>query len=71
MGLPPSQVDVITTITGVDFQPAWVARERAQVEGVEVHLIAAADQIRNKRATARPKDLVDADWLEEKLLKGP
>jgi hypothetical protein len=35
------------------------------VEGLSVPVIGVADQIRNKRSTDRPKDLLDADWLEK------
>ncbi len=69
MGLPPSQVDVITSITGVDFESAWTAREIAEVEGTRVPVISVANQIRNKRAAGRPKDMLDADWLERKNTK--
>lgn len=70
MGLPPSQVDLITSITGVDFDAAWTSRVESTVEGVNVHVIGVADQIRNKRAAGRPKDHVDADWLEREKGKG-
>ena len=35
------------------------------VEGVYVAVIGREDQLRNKRATDRPKDKLDADWLEQ------
>ncbi len=64
MGLPPTQVDVLTSISGVEFDAAWTARQRKEVEGVVVPVIGVEDQIRNKRAAGRPKDKIDADWLE-------
>ena len=64
MGLPPSQVDLLTTISGVEFDAAWTSRIRGEVEGVEIYVIGIEDQIRNKRAAGRPKDLLDADWLQ-------
>ena len=64
MGLPPSQIDILTSITGVDFDVAWSNRIEQEVEGVKVFVISRGDQILNKRSTDRPKDKLDADWLE-------
>ena len=64
MGLPPSQVDILMSISGVSFEEAWPNRVEKEVEGVGVSVIGRADQIRNKRNTDRPKDKLDADWLE-------
>jgi hypothetical protein len=64
MGLQPTQIDVLTFISGVEFQQAWDARVQSEVEGIVVCVIGVADQIRNKRAAGRPKDCLDADWLE-------
>jgi len=66
MGLPPTQVDILTSISGVEFIEAWPNRVEREVEGVKVFVLSAADQIRNKRSTDRPKDKLDADWLEAK-----
>ena len=67
MGLPPNQIDLLTSISGIEFDEAWPNRVEWLMEGMKVNLISAADQIRNKRATDRPKDKLDADWLENKL----
>jgi hypothetical protein len=64
MGLPPSQIDILTSITGVDFDEAWSNRVEQEVEGIKVFVIGRNDQIRNKRSTDRPKDRLDAEWLE-------
>jgi hypothetical protein len=64
MGLPPSQIDILTSVSGVTFDAAWPNRVECQVEGVQVFVIGIQDQIENKRATDRPKDKIDADWLE-------
>lgn len=65
MGLPPNQVDLLTSVSGVAFEEAWPGRVAFEVEGIHVFAIGRADQIRNKRAADRPKDRVDADWLEK------
>jgi hypothetical protein len=66
MGLPPSQIDILTSITGVTFEQAWENRLEATVEGVKVFVLGMHDQIQNKQATDRPKDKLDAAWLERK-----
>jgi hypothetical protein len=65
MGLPPNGIDILMSISGVDFDDAWSNRLAKDIEGVNVYVIAPRDQIRNKRATGRAKDLIDADWLEK------
>jgi hypothetical protein len=64
MGLPPNQVDILMSISGVSFDEAWPNRVMQEIEGINVSIIGRADQIRNKRSTDRPKDKLDADWLE-------
>lgn len=65
MGLPPRRIDVLTQISGVDFEEAWPNRTKARFGEIDVFVIGAEEFIRNKRASGRPKDLVDADTLAE------
>lgn len=64
IGLPPRRIDVLTSISGVSFDEAWGSRVPVQMGGVDVHVLGRKAMIRNKRAAARPKDLVDAASLE-------
>ena len=64
MGLPPGRIDVLTDLTGISFAEAWPDRMRRPFGDVEVDFIGRASFIRNKRATGRPKDLVDVEGLE-------
>ena len=64
MGLPPYRIDLLTQISGVTFEEAWPNRLVILIEGIEVAVIGKQDLIRNKRASARPQDLVDLDLLE-------
>lgn len=64
IGLPPSRIDLMTGIDGVAFQEAWRDREVVEVDGQATPIISRHHLIRNKRATGRPQDLVDADRLE-------
>ena len=67
MGLPPRRIDILTQISGVEFDEAWTSREEAHFGGVAVFVIGPRELLRNKRATGRPKDLVDADTIVELL----
>ena len=64
MGLPPNRIDILTAISGVTFDEAWPNRLTIEQDSLRYHVIGKEDLIRNKRAAARPKDLVDADVLE-------
>ena len=64
LGLPPRRIDLLTSITGVGFDEAWEGRETATMHGLDVAFLGREGLLRNKRATARPKDLADAEVLE-------
>lgn len=65
IGLPPYRIDVLTGVSGVTFDDAWVERVEADFAGVIVPFIGRAAFIRNKRASGRRKDLVDLEALGE------
>jgi hypothetical protein len=59
LGLPPYRIDVLTSISGVDFTDAWTERLQGTLFEVPVAFIGRESFIRNKRASGRPKDLED------------
>ena len=63
IGLPPARIDILTELTGLAFAEAWTERMRHPFGEVEVDFIGRSSLIRNKRATGRPKDLVDIDGM--------
>lgn len=63
MGVPPGRIDVLTDLTGLTFEEAWVARERGVFGERAVDFIGRDAFIRNKRATGRTKDLSDIEGL--------
>jgi hypothetical protein len=65
IGVPPLRVDILTSVSGVDFTQAWNARIMVEIEGVRVPVLSRAHLVANKRAAGRPKDLLDLRWLEE------
>lgn len=69
LGRPPLRIDVMTSITGVTFAEAWRTRKRGTMGPHRVSFLGRAALIRNKRASGRPKDLLDIELLNEG--KGP
>ncbi|MEW6268621.1 MAG: hypothetical protein AB1689_04910 [Thermodesulfobacteriota bacterium] len=65
IGQPPSRIDILTSIDGVAFREAWQTRLRCELEGVVLAVLGRDALIRNKRAVARPKDLLDIAILEQ------
>ena len=65
MGRPPARVDVLMSISGVDFAEAWPRRVDVTIDGIVVPFISKVDLIASKRAAGRPQDLIDADLLEQ------
>jgi hypothetical protein len=63
IGIPPSRIDVLTSISGVDFDDAWARRLEISVGDLAVPVIGRSDFIANKKATGRPKDLLDIELL--------
>lgn len=64
LGLPPNRIDLLTRISGVEFDEAWESRVVARIGDLEVPVIGRAPLVRNKRAAGRDKDLVDVRLLE-------
>ena len=65
MGVPPVRLEILTSISGVEFQECYGRRVETDWDGVTVPLIDLPDLKRNKQATGRLKDLLDLEQLEE------
>ena len=63
IGVDPSRVDILAGISGVAFDDAWGRRLVLDIEGVTVPVLSRTDFVTNKRASGRPKDLLDLDLL--------
>ena len=63
LGYPPSRIDLLTDIDGVNFEECWARRVTVLVDEVPLPLISKADLIRNKRSTGRLQDLADLEKL--------
>jgi len=64
IGVPPVRIDIITDISGVPFEEAYPRALITEWEGVKIRVISLQDLLVNKRASGRPKDLLDAQLLE-------
>lgn len=64
LGLPPRRIDLLTAISGVGFDDAWSSRMDVAIAGLSVPVLGRDALIRNKRASGRPKDLLDVAALE-------
>lgn len=63
LGYPPNQIDILTSISGVDFDAAWATRLDSTMDGQRVIIIGWDELLRNKQASGRQKDLADVDKL--------
>ena len=64
IGIAPRRIDLLTSISGVDFDDAWTRRHTIEVDGLLLDTLSREDLIVNKRASGRPKDIADLAWLE-------
>jgi hypothetical protein len=64
IGIAPNRIDLLTAIDGVGFDEAWEHRKTVVVEGRSVAALGRDQLIKNKKATGRPKDLFDVQWLQ-------
>ncbi len=66
LGVPPRRIDLLTAISGVDWEEAERTAIRVSIDGMELPVLARGQLLANKLAAGRAKDLVDADLLREK-----
>ncbi len=65
IGRKPVQIEILTTIDGVEFSEAHAKHVLAEVDGIAIPVIGRDALLKNKRAAGRHKDLADVDALEE------
>jgi hypothetical protein len=63
MGVPPICIDVIMTVSGLDFADCYRRRNEQLLSGVQVSLLSLEDLKLNKKASGRPKDVDDLENL--------
>lgn len=66
LGYPPLRIDILNTISGVEFDDAYANKIEGEVDGLDVNFINVSEFIKNKEASGRPKDLSDIASLKKK-----
>jgi hypothetical protein len=65
LGVPPVRIDIITSITGVQWEQAQAGRVEGWFGDLRVCYIGRDDFIANKRALGRKKDIADLEAVGE------
>lgn len=66
IGYEPLRIDLINEIDGVSFNEAWENKIESNYGLRSIFVIGKADLIKNKKASGREQDLLDARNLEKK-----
>jgi len=65
LGREPVKIEVLNSISGVEFGEAYARGVDVEVDGVRIPVISLADLRANKLASGRLKDLADLENLPE------
>ena len=63
MGIAPMRIEILTTISGVNFEECFRQKVVDQIDGIEVNIISLNQLKINKKASGRHKDLDDFENL--------
>jgi hypothetical protein len=63
IGQDPCRIDILTGITGVTWNEAWVNRLNIEIEGISLSVLGRDEFVKNKRAVGRPRDRIDLELL--------
>lgn len=63
VGFPPFRIDILTSLSGLEFSPCYDARVETELDGVKVNFLRLEDLKTNKLASGRLKDLNDLEHL--------
>lgn len=58
------RLDIVTSMPSVNFERAWTLRQMKKICGVHVPVVSPETLIRVKRASVRPRDIMDVRALE-------
>ncbi len=65
IGVAPRRIDVLTIISGVEFDEAYRDRTTIVIDDIPAPFLSREHLIRSKRAAGRKKDLADLEALGE------
>jgi len=69
VGVAPVRIDILTSISGVTFDEVWPERVEIERDGLTIPVIGAEAFVKNKEATGRDQDLLDATRVRRRLGK--
>ena len=64
LGQPPGRIDLLTSVTGLEFETCYDTRVSIDIEDVTIDFIDLESFKKNKRAVGRYQDLADLENLE-------
>ncbi len=67
IGVAPVRIDILTSISGVSFDEAWPNKIEVARDGLRVPFIGVEEFLRNKDASGRDQDRVDAARVRSRL----
>lgn len=65
LGYPPSRIDLLTSVDGIQFADCYDLRVPVEIEGIVVYFIDLESLRLNKRASGRWQDLADLENLQD------
>lgn len=63
LGIAPVRIDIIMSISGVDFSKAWQNRKSTRFGKIKVNIIGIEELVRSKKVAMRPQDRIDLGKL--------
>jgi hypothetical protein len=63
IGVPPIRIELLTSVSGLQFDETFADRVNTELDGVPVTVISLEKLKANKRASGRLKDLADLESL--------
>lgn len=67
IGIAPRRIDILTDIDGVGFDEAYRDKIIIDIENLKIPVLSIEMMIRNKTASGRKKDLLDAEHLQKRI----
>ena len=64
LGQPPGRIDLLTSVTGLEFEACYNSRVHINIQGSDIDFIDLESFKKNKKAVGRHQDLADLENLE-------
>jgi len=64
LGYPPNRIDILTQVTGLEFDFCYSSKMQLDIDGITVDFIDLENLKKNKKAVSRFQDLADLENLE-------